>query len=64
MTSASLARDDAMMASLYAGWVAAIAHDPRRWKFPESTASFLQWRIATLAADMVQTGATGMEVAA
>ena len=53
MTSASLARDDAMMASLYAGWVAAIAHDPRRWQFPESTASYLQWRVVDIAAALI-----------
>jgi hypothetical protein len=63
MTS-SVAPRDALTRSLFAGFLWSIAHNPRRWDWPESTAAYLRQRVADLAAELVQTGATGAGVVA
>jgi len=59
----SVAPRDPVTASLFAGFLGSISRDPRRWDWPESTAAYLRQRVADLAAELVQTGATGAGVA-
>ena len=63
MTSHSLARDASATASLYSGYLASIGRDPDRWQWPTSTAQYLRYRIADLAADLLLSGATEAVVA-
>jgi len=62
--STIIAHDGAATASLFAGFLASIERDPARWRWPDSSAQYLRYRIETLTAELVQTGATGAEVAA
>ena len=59
----SVAPRDTLTPSLFAGFLWSIAHDPRRWNWPESTAQYLRYRIETLTAELVRDGATLAEVA-
>jgi len=63
MTSCSLAHH-ATDATVFAGLLASLERNPRGWHWPDSSAQYLRYRIETLAAELVQTGATGAEVAA
>jgi len=62
MTSSSVARDTAT-ATLFVAFLAAIERHPHRWRWPDQTSEYLQHRVETLAADLVQTSATMPEVA-
>jgi len=62
MSRWSLAHD-ATTASLFAGFVAALERDPGGWEWPASTAHYLRFRLATLAAVLLLDGATLTEVA-
>jgi len=62
--STSIAPRDAVTASLFAGFLASIERDPTRWRWPDSTAAYLRLRVGALAAELVQTGATGAGVVA
>jgi len=52
MSIASVARD-AATATLFVAYLGSIERDPRRWQFPESTASYLQWRVVDIAAALI-----------
>ena len=63
MTS-SVAPRDTLTPSLFAGYLWSIAHDPTRWRWPDSTAAYLRLRVADLAAELVRDGATVTEAVA
>jgi len=63
MTNLSVAHRDATDATVFAGLLAAIGRDPSQWRWPASTAAYLQHRIDTLARELVRDGATETAVA-
>jgi|GEM_PF-4800740 len=62
-TKTSLAHH-AATATVFAGLLSAIGRDPCGWRWPDSTAQYLQHRIEALAAELLLTGAAGVEAAA
>jgi len=63
MSRTSVARDTAT-ATTFLAFLAAIERNPSGWRWPASNAAYLQHRIETLAADMLQTCVTGTDVVA
>jgi len=63
MTSCSLAHRDAVIATVFVGYLEALGRNPDGWDWPTSTAHYLRYRIATLATDLLVDGATFPEVA-
>jgi len=58
-----IAHDGAATATVFAGLLSAVERDPARWRWPDSSAQYLRYRIETLAAELVGDGVTRTAVA-